>query len=218
MPGLATRQKARAGDGMRNFQQIIFGSALDDDFFATALTGAPLTSLAAASLLTLTRTGMPLPRSVTAKLVTDGTVATRGVVLRFYGWNYFGEQIFDDITLTAVASTTHAQTTDKVFAKVDRIEVISISNMKAGDNLKVGLDVVATGLLATDIIYGLSEKCLAASDILGGVGVFSGATITGFTGSDVTFIPDEHGVQLSSAFAPNGTNNRVVFLTCRTSW
>ena len=218
MPGIATRQLARAGDGMRNFQQVIYGAPADNAYFAAALTGAPLTSLVAGSQLTLIATGMPLARSVTALLVTGAAVQTRVVTLRFHGKNQFGEYVTDDITLTAPASTTIALTTDQVFAEVNSIEVITATLLNAADNLKVGLAVVATGLTVDDITYGLSQKVLASTDILGGTLLTAGAATTSFPGTDVTFIPDQHGVQLPTATAPDAGADRLVVLNCRTTW
>lgn len=218
MPGIATRQLAKAGDGMRNFQQMIYGAPADNDFFAAQLTGAPLTGLAAGSLLTMIRTGMPLPRSVTATLVADGTVITRDIVLRFFGKNQFAEHVFSDITLTATAGVTLCLTGDEVLAECTRIEVISVSNMQAGDTLDVGLEVEATGLTPDDVTYGLSQKVLAIGDILGGVIITAGAAQVGFTGSGVTLIPSEHGVQLPATAAPDAGADRLVILSCRTSW
>nr|AKH45853.1 hypothetical protein [uncultured marine virus] len=218
MPGLATRQKARAGDGMRNFQQMIFGAPADDDFFATQLTGAPLTGLAAGSQLTLTRTGMPLARSVTATIVAAAVAVTRTVTLRFHGTNQFGDYVTSDVTLTATTGVTHCQTGAEVLAHVNSIEVIEVSNMQAADTLDVGLQVVDTGLTVDDITYGLSEKVAAAEDILGGVVITAGATMVSFTGSGVTFIPAQHGVQFITAAAPDAGADRLIILSCRTSW
>lgn len=218
MPGLATRQKAKAGDGMRNFQQIIFGAPADAGFFAATVTGATLTGLVAGSMLTLTKNGMPLPRSVTATLVAAAGGIARAVTLRFHGKNQFGEYKTSDVSLTAIPTVTHCQTGAEVLASVDAIEVISIANMAAGDTLDVGLQVVDTGLTVDDITYGLSEKVAEAGDILGGALLTSGQAIAGFTGAAVTFIAAQHGVQFISAAAPDAGADRMIVLSCRTSW
>jgi hypothetical protein len=218
MPGIATRQLARAGDGMRNFQQIIFGAPADNDFFATQLTGAPLTGLVAGSQLTLTRTGMPLARSVTATLVAAAVAVTRTITLRFHGFNNFGEHVTSDISLSATTGVTICLTGSEVMAQVDYIEVISVANMQAADTLDVGLEVEDTGLTPDDVTYGLAQKVLEAGDILGGVVATGGAAQVSFTGSGVTFIAAEHGVQFGAGAAPDAGADRIIILSCRSSW
>lgn len=218
MPGTHERHQAKAGSGLRNFMFPVFGNTGDDDYFAAALTGSPLTSLAVGDKLTLTGTGMPLPRAVTSKVVTDATVATRAITLRFHGENQFGDYITEDLTTSNAASQTRVGLGAKVFAKVTVIEVIAVSGFVTGDNVKVGLDIDVSGQLdPEDVTYGIPVKVLEDADIRGATLLTAGATSAAVDGSNVTRVPGVHGVKLPASAAPDSGNDRLVYIHGRTS-
>lgn len=219
MPGTAERHLYKAGGGLRNFQHLIFGSDADTDYFAAQLTGAPLTSLVVGSKLTLTATGMPLPRVTTIKVITDGTVATRAVTFRKHGEDQFGNYVTDDYVLSQAASLTRVALGDVVFAKVNVIEVLSISGFVAGDTIDVGLDVQVAGpqLAPEDVIYGLPYKVAGIADIRAATLINIGAVGGAVDGSALTLVPGVHGVKLPVGLAPDSGDDRVVVLTGRTS-
>lgn len=157
------RQKGGVWAGnLAGFSGLRFQRASFPTFTSVAYNVASVLPTAGLVATILNGGFMPYPQSALLQFIADATVITRTITVRIVGLDHFGGQVNEVLTITATASATVNAFTTKAVAKLQRVEVLTATNVQAADRITVGILVDALTR------YALPLEIKEISDIVSG--------------------------------------------------